>query len=279
MARPSVTLPLDVALLGGDEPGQDVSAPFMPSPPPPAAPDVVPPPSAREPVTPRRILSRTAPPLVEPRPGPFSERSTAGPGIGRDRNGAAGAEPHRPVRPPVGRSGHPVRHGPATSGRAVAPFLRGDFRAASRLRRHRRRRGSGGRRDGCCAPASRSLRRRLQRSRLRLPRPPPAVSAPSCRMSCASLASGASAPHWTPPAPPPCRDHAGGLPCRDAEDCPAFQPPPGGTVPPPGDRPERRPPAIRSRLRRSRPSSRASSVDPSTSGAEIGPDRATPAAA
>ncbi|MCJ2134084.1 flagellar biosynthetic protein FliO, partial [Methylobacterium sp. J-026] len=69
-AGPSLTLPLDPALLGGDEPGQDVSAPLSPAPPvaaPPAAP-------VREPAAPRRILSRTAPPLVDPRPAPVPER-------------------------------------------------------------------------------------------------------------------------------------------------------------------------------------------------------------
>ncbi|MGU3667745.1 hypothetical protein ACLBX9_26460 [Methylobacterium sp. A49B] len=85
-APAAVTLPLDVALLGGDEPGQDVSAPLSApplspspaspspaSPPPVAAPAVAPAP-AREPINPRRILSRTAPPLAEARPGPASER-------------------------------------------------------------------------------------------------------------------------------------------------------------------------------------------------------------
>ncbi|MCJ2090333.1 hypothetical protein MKK88_30755 [Methylobacterium sp. E-005] len=67
-AGPSVSLPLDPALLGGDEPGQDVSAPLAPSPPPKVTAPV------REPAVPRRILSRTAPPLVEPRPGPASGR-------------------------------------------------------------------------------------------------------------------------------------------------------------------------------------------------------------
>jgi flagellar protein FliO/FliZ len=82
-AAPPVTLPLDAALLGGDEPGQDVSAPLSPAPqppsrapaPPPVSEPVPPPaPPAREPLTPRRILSRTAPPLVEPRHEPASER-------------------------------------------------------------------------------------------------------------------------------------------------------------------------------------------------------------
>ena len=75
-AGPAVTLPLDAALLGGDEPGQDISAPLSASPPlspPPAEAPVQP---VREPVNPRRILSRTAPPLAEPRPGPASERRT-----------------------------------------------------------------------------------------------------------------------------------------------------------------------------------------------------------
>jgi hypothetical protein len=71
---PPVTLPLDAALLGGDEPGQDVSAPLAPTPPAAAEPPAAPAPPAREPAVPRRILSRTAPPLVEPRPGPASER-------------------------------------------------------------------------------------------------------------------------------------------------------------------------------------------------------------
>ncbi len=66
-AGPALTLPLDPALLGGDEPGEDVSAPLSPPPAPPA-------PLVREPAAPRRILSRTAPPLVDPRPAPVSER-------------------------------------------------------------------------------------------------------------------------------------------------------------------------------------------------------------
>ena len=69
-AGPSLTLPLDPALLAGDEPGQDVAAPLSP-PPPVAAPPAAP---VREPAAPRRILSRTAPPLVDPRPAPVSER-------------------------------------------------------------------------------------------------------------------------------------------------------------------------------------------------------------
>ncbi|MWV24491.1 hypothetical protein FVE89_21395 [Methylobacterium sp. 2A] len=71
-AGPTVSLPLDPALLGGDEPGQDVSAPLSPA----SSPKVAVPPTAptREPSAPRRILSRTAPPLVDPRPGPASER-------------------------------------------------------------------------------------------------------------------------------------------------------------------------------------------------------------
>ncbi|WP_457107253.1 hypothetical protein [Methylobacterium sp. P5_C11] len=80
-AGPSVRLPLDAALLVGDEPGQDIPAPVPLAPPPaplrPPAPPLVaepPAPPAREPTIPRRILSRTAPPLVEPRPDPASER-------------------------------------------------------------------------------------------------------------------------------------------------------------------------------------------------------------
>lgn len=71
-AAPPVTFPLDVGLLGGDEPGQEVSAPSVlqtraaePSPPAPPL---------RETFSPRRILSRTAPPLAEPRANPASER-------------------------------------------------------------------------------------------------------------------------------------------------------------------------------------------------------------
>jgi flagellar protein FliO/FliZ len=98
-SAPPVTLPLDPGLFGGDEPGQDVTAPLRAAPPQPPAPQppappapepVVPPPMEsppiappavetpalppREPVAPRRILSRTAPPLIEPRPNPASER-------------------------------------------------------------------------------------------------------------------------------------------------------------------------------------------------------------
>jgi flagellar protein FliO/FliZ len=73
-AAPPVTLPLDTALLGGDEPGQDIAeaarAPEAPT----AEPATVPAPAPRESGPPRRVLSRTAPPLVEPRPGPASER-------------------------------------------------------------------------------------------------------------------------------------------------------------------------------------------------------------
>ncbi|MCJ2071981.1 hypothetical protein MKK75_24795 [Methylobacterium sp. J-030] len=66
---PSVSLPLDPTLLGGDEPGQDISAPLSPPP----APKTTAP--VREPVAPRRVLSRTAPPLIDPRPEPASERA------------------------------------------------------------------------------------------------------------------------------------------------------------------------------------------------------------
>jgi flagellar protein FliO/FliZ len=69
---PPVTLPLDAALLGGDEPGQDVTAPLRPDPV--ADLPIPPPPVPREPTIPRRILSRTAPPLVESPPRPASER-------------------------------------------------------------------------------------------------------------------------------------------------------------------------------------------------------------
>lgn len=95
-SAPPVTLPLDAALFGGDEPGQDISAPLTPVPPPlpspgpsvPAPAAEPPAPPAREPITPRRILSRTTPPLIEPRPNPASERKPE----------AALAEPE-PVRP------------------------------------------------------------------------------------------------------------------------------------------------------------------------------------
>lgn len=89
-AGPAVTLPLDAALLGGDEPDQDRAAPAPPAPRPAAAPPIAPPaeppagppagppaaraPSARESTMPRRILSRTAPPLVDSPPRPASER-------------------------------------------------------------------------------------------------------------------------------------------------------------------------------------------------------------
>jgi flagellar protein FliO/FliZ len=71
-AAPPVTLPLDAALLGGDEPGQDVSAPLAPEPV--AEAPVAPPRAPRESTIPRRILSRTAPPLAESPPRPASER-------------------------------------------------------------------------------------------------------------------------------------------------------------------------------------------------------------
>jgi hypothetical protein len=75
-AGPTVSLPLDPALLGGDEPGQDVSeplSPLVPTPPQKLTEPLRAP--VREPVAPRRVLSRTAPPLVDPRPGPASERA------------------------------------------------------------------------------------------------------------------------------------------------------------------------------------------------------------
>ena len=71
-AAPAVTFPLDVGLLGGDEPGQEVSAPAVPQPR--AAEPSAPSPPLRETFSPRRILSRTAPPLAEPRANPASER-------------------------------------------------------------------------------------------------------------------------------------------------------------------------------------------------------------
>ncbi|WP_244507707.1 hypothetical protein [Methylobacterium phyllostachyos] len=75
-SAPSITLPLDPALLSGDEPGQDVFAPVSPVPPPPPKVAEPPPAPLREPVAPRRILSRTAPPLVDPRPSPASARAS-----------------------------------------------------------------------------------------------------------------------------------------------------------------------------------------------------------
>ncbi|SFL55345.1 hypothetical protein SAMN05192568_1006215 [Methylobacterium pseudosasicola] len=76
-AAPPVTFPLDVSLLGGDEPGQEVSTPVVLQPRSTEAPAPAPPPLApplRETLSPRRILSRTAPPLADPRPNPASER-------------------------------------------------------------------------------------------------------------------------------------------------------------------------------------------------------------
>ncbi|KST57548.1 hypothetical protein AO398_24825 [Methylobacterium sp. GXS13] len=72
-AAPPVSFPLDVSLLGGDEPGQEVSTPavLQPRAAPPAP---APAPPLRETLSPRRILSRTAPPLADPRPNPASER-------------------------------------------------------------------------------------------------------------------------------------------------------------------------------------------------------------
>lgn len=72
-AGPTVNLPLDPALLGGDEPGQDIPAPLSP----PASPKIVAAPAGpvREPGVPRRVLKRTAPPLIDPRPNPASERA------------------------------------------------------------------------------------------------------------------------------------------------------------------------------------------------------------
>ena len=76
-AAPPVTLPRDVALIGGDEPGQDlpteptaVEATDPAAMPRRAAP-------ARESFFPRRILQRTAPPPLDPRPEPASERAQA----------------------------------------------------------------------------------------------------------------------------------------------------------------------------------------------------------
>ncbi|MCJ2058940.1 hypothetical protein MKL09_20625 [Methylobacterium sp. J-048] len=69
-AAPPVTFPLDVNLLGGDEPGQEVSTPALLQP---RAAEPVPP-VLRDTLSPRRILSRTAPPLAEPRLNPASER-------------------------------------------------------------------------------------------------------------------------------------------------------------------------------------------------------------
>ncbi|MGH1589495.1 hypothetical protein ACRBEV_15480 [Methylobacterium phyllosphaerae] len=92
-AGPSVRLPLDAALLVGDEPGQDIPAPAPPPAPsrPPVPPLAAEPPAppAREPTIPRRILSRTAPPLVEPRPDPASER--------KPETAPAEPEPPRPA--------------------------------------------------------------------------------------------------------------------------------------------------------------------------------------
>ncbi|MFC6024907.1 hypothetical protein [Methylobacterium mesophilicum] len=71
-AAPPVTFPLDVGLLGGDEPGQEVSPPSVLQTR--AAEPAAPAPPLRETFSPRRILSRTAPPLAEPRANPASER-------------------------------------------------------------------------------------------------------------------------------------------------------------------------------------------------------------
>ncbi|MDP4024786.1 flagellar biosynthetic protein FliO, partial [Methylobacterium sp. NEAU 140] len=75
-AAPPVTLPLDAGLLGGDEPGQEIPAERRPP-----APERAPAPPERaekpprEPFSPRRILQRTAPPLVDAKPEPASERA------------------------------------------------------------------------------------------------------------------------------------------------------------------------------------------------------------
>ncbi|MDP4003497.1 hypothetical protein [Methylobacterium sp. NEAU K] len=74
---PPVTFRLDLARLAGDELAQEVSAPSVSassgSVPVPQAPAAEPAPAARAAAAPRRILSRTAAPLVEPRPDPASE--------------------------------------------------------------------------------------------------------------------------------------------------------------------------------------------------------------
>jgi hypothetical protein len=93
VAAPPVTFPLDVNLLGGDEPGQEVSTPAAPQPRA-GEPAPLPPPRLRETLSPRRILSRTAPPLAEPRPDPASERK---PGPMPERDEPARAAPRLTV--------------------------------------------------------------------------------------------------------------------------------------------------------------------------------------
>jgi len=144
-AGPPVTLPLDAALLGGDEPGQDISAPLSPRPLPPlplsplsqssrAEVPAQPAPPVREPVNPRRVLSRTAPPLVEARPEPASERRVDAPTEGlpqapsltvpsdrRSVDPAVLSDMARQLQAALARPSSAVTPAPAPQGPAAAP--------------------------------------------------------------------------------------------------------------------------------------------------------------
>ncbi|MGU3469003.1 hypothetical protein ACLBXO_29590 [Methylobacterium sp. C33D] len=201
-SAPPVTLPLDPGLFGGDEPGQDVTAPLSAAPAPPPAPEppappvpppapepAVPPPavelpapSPREPVAPRRVLSRTAPPLIEPRPNPASERKPE----------PAPAEPE------------PARQAPSlavpSERKSVDPVVLSDM--------------------------ARQLQAALSRSSSAVTPPPQAAPAPSVPEGVDPLAAAmASVPVEPVPAPAPV-DEPQGAP-------PPPPPPPAKPVPPP----------------------------------------------
>ncbi|XYD09900.1 hypothetical protein R1A27_04945 [Methylobacterium sp. NMS12] len=214
-SAPPVTLPLDPGLFGGDEPGQDVSAPLSaapapppaPQPPAPPAPAVPPPPvelpapPPREPVAPRRILSRTAPPLIEPRPNPASERKPE----------PAPAEP-TPVEP------EPTRQAPSlavpSERKSVDPVVLSDM--------------------------ARQLQAALSRSSSAVTPPPQAAPAPSVPEGVDPLAAAmasvpvepAPAPADEPEAPPP-PPPAIPLPPPAMPKADSVPPPPAPPAPPP----------------------------------------------
>ncbi|WCS27524.1 hypothetical protein LOK46_12075 [Methylobacterium sp. NMS14P] len=223
-SAPPVTLPLDPGLFGGDEPGQDVSAPLSAAPPPapqaPPAPAVPPPavelpaPPPREPVAPRRILSRTAPPLIEPRPNPASERKPE----------PAPAEP-TPVEP------EPARQAPSlavpSERKSVDPVVLSDM--------------------------ARQLQAALSRSSSAVTPPPQAAPAPSVPEGVDPLAAAmASVPvepapapadePEAPPPPPPPPPPAIPLPPPAMPKADSVPPPPAPPAPPPPAAPPAVPP-------------------------------------